>query len=375
MGSLEAERNTVGWAAREPSGILSPYTYTLRNTGPGDVYLKVMCCGICHSDIHQIKNDLGMSNYPMVPGCKVVTKFNKTNSPLLLHSHEVVGEVVEVGSDVTKFRAGDVVGVGCIVGCCGSCRPCKADIEQYCNKKIWSYNDVYTDGKPTQGGFANAMVVDQKFVVKIPDGMAPEQAAPLLCAGVTVYSPLNHFGLKQSGLRGGILGLGGVGHMGVKIAKAMGHHVTVISSSDKKRAEALDHLGADEYLVSSDAARMQEAADSLDYIIDTIPVNHPLEPYLSVLKIDGKLILMGVINTPLQFISPMVMLGRKSITGSFIGSMNELEEMLEFCKDKDLSSTIEIVKMDYINTAFERLEKNDVRYRFVVDVAGSKLEL
>ncbi|XP_042004928.1 cinnamyl alcohol dehydrogenase 1-like [Salvia splendens] len=357
MGSLEAERNTVGWAAREPSGILSPYTYTLRNTGPGDVYLKVMCCGICHSDIHQIKNDLGMSNYPMVPG------------------HEVVGEVVEVGSDVTKFRAGDVVGVGCIVGCCGSCRPCKADIEQYCNKKIWSYNDVYTDGKPTQGGFANAMVVDQKFVVKIPDGMAPEQAAPLLCAGVTVYSPLNHFGLKQSGLRGGILGLGGVGHMGVKIAKAMGHHVTVISSSDKKRAEALDHLGADEYLVSSDAARMQEAADSLDYIIDTIPVNHPLEPYLSVLKIDGKLILMGVINTPLQFISPMVMLGRKSITGSFIGSMNELEEMLEFCKDKDLSSTIEIVKMDYINTAFERLEKNDVRYRFVVDVAGSKLEL
>ncbi|KAL6514205.1 cinnamoyl-Coa reductase [Orobanche hederae] len=350
------ERKTVGWAARDSSGLLSPYSYSLRDTETEDVYLKVMCCGICHTDVHQIKNDLGMSNYPMVPG------------------HEVVGEVMEVGSGVTKFRIGDMVGVGCIVGCCGNCRPCKSDIEQYCNKKIWSYNDVYSDGKPTQGGFAGAMVVHQKFIVKIPDGMAPEQAAPLLCAGVTIYSPLNHFGLKQSGLRGGILGLGGVGHMGVKIAKAMGHHITVISSSDKKREEALDHLGADDYVVSSDAPRMQELADSLDYVIDTVPVFHPLEPYLSLLKVDGKLILMGVINTPLQFVTPMVMLGRKSITGSFVGSMKETEEMLEFCKEKGLSSTIEIVKMDYVNTALERLEKNDVRYRFVVDVAGSKLD-
>ncbi|KAL0384261.1 UNVERIFIED_CONTAM: Cinnamyl alcohol dehydrogenase 1 [Sesamum radiatum] len=190
------ERKTVGWAARDPSGILSPYTYTLRNTGPEDVYVKVICCGICHTDIHQIKNDLGMSSYPMVPG------------------HEVVGEVIEVGSGVTKFRAGDVVGVGCIVGlyCRMLSRP-KADMSNTATRR-WSYNDVYTDGKPTQGGFAGAMVVHQKFVVKIPEGMAPEQAAPLLCAGVTVYSPLNHFGLKGSGLRGGILGLGGVGHMG-----------------------------------------------------------------------------------------------------------------------------------------------------------------
>ncbi|CAI9764419.1 unnamed protein product [Fraxinus pennsylvanica] len=356
MGLVDVERTTIGLAAKDPSGILSPYTYTLRNTGPEDVYVKVISCGICHTDIHQVKNDLGMSNYPMVPG------------------HEVVGEVVEIGSDVTKFRAGDVVGVGCLVGCCGNCHPCKSEIEQYCNKKIWSYNDVYTDGNPTQGGFAGAMVVNQKFVVKIPDGMAPEQVAPLLCAGVTVYSPLHHFGLKQSGLRGGILGLGGVGHMGVKIAKAMGHHVTVFSSSDKKRVEALEDLGADEYLVSSDSSRMQEVADSLDYIIDTIPVFHPLEPYLSLLKVDGKLILMGVINTPLQFITPMVMLGRKTITGSFIGSIKETEEMLEFCKEKGVTSTIEVVKLDYLNTAFERLEKNDVRYRFVVDVAGSKLD-
>ncbi|KAH7836214.1 hypothetical protein Vadar_033745 [Vaccinium darrowii] len=355
MGSLEVERTTTGWAATDPSGVLSPYTYSLRNTGPEDVFIKVICCGICHTDIHQIKNDLGMSRYPMVPG------------------HEVVGEVVEVGSSVNKFSVGETVGVGCLVGCCGSCRPCKSDVEQYCNKKIWSYNDVYTDGKPTQGGFAGSMVVDQKFVVKIPEGMSSEQAAPLLCAGVTVYSPLNHFKLKESGLRGGILGLGGVGHMGVKIAKAMGHHVTVISSSDKKKVEALEHLGADDYLVSSDATRMQELSDSLDYIIDTVPVFHPLEPYLSLLKLDGKLILTGVINTPLQFLTPVVMLGRKVITGSFIGSIKETEEMLDFCKEKDLTSMIEVVNMDYINTAFERLEKNDVRYRFVVDVAASKL--
>ncbi|KAL5561303.1 hypothetical protein UlMin_031050 [Ulmus minor] len=357
MGSTNQEERTItGWAARDSSGVLSPYQYTLRSTGPEDVYIKVLCCGVCHTDIHQAKNDLGMSHYPMVPG------------------HEVVGEVVEVGSEVTKFKVGDVVGAGCIVGCCRKCRPCQDENEQYCNQRIWSYNHVYTDGKPTQGGFAEAMVVDQKFVVKIPDGMVPEQAAPLLCAGVTIYSPLKHFGMMQKGLRGAILGLGGVGHMGVKIAKAMGHHITVISSSDKKKEEALDHLGADEYLVSSDQTRMQEAADSLDYIIDTVPVFHPLEPYLSLLKLDGKLILMGVINTPLQFVTPMIMLGRKAITGSFIGSMKENEEMLEFCKENNLTSTIEIVKMDYINTAFERLEKNDVRYRFVVDVAGSKLD-
>ncbi|XP_076934359.1 cinnamyl alcohol dehydrogenase 1-like [Bidens hawaiensis] len=356
MGSMKDERKTTGWAARDPSGVLSPYTFTLRNTGAEDVLIKVIFCGICHTDIHQIKNELGMSNYPMVPG------------------HEVVGEVVEVGPEVTKFAVGDCVGVGCLVGCCGSCRPCNAEVEQYCNKKIWSYNDVYIDGRPTQGGFAGSMIVHQKFVVKIPEGMSPEQVAPLLCAGVTVYSPLNHFGLKGSGLKGGIHGLGGVGHMGVLIAKAMGHHMTVISSSNKKKEEALDVLGVDDYLISSDVGKMQELADSFDYIIDTVPVHHPLEPSLSLLKLDGKLIITGVINQPLQFVSPLLMIGRKSITGTFIGSMKETQEMLEFCKEKGVRSAIEVVKMDYVNTAMERLAKNDVRYRFVVDVAGSNLE-
>jgi cinnamyl-alcohol dehydrogenase len=211
-------------------------------------------------------------------------------------------------------------------------------------------------------------------VVKIPAGLAPEQAAPLLCAGVTAYSPLKHLGLMAPGLRGGVLGLGGIGHLGVKLAKAMGHHVTVISSSDKKRTEAMDELGADAYLVSSDQDQMAAAVDSLDYIIDTVPVEHPLEPYLAMLRMDGKLVLMGVVAPPLSFRSHMVMMGRKTITGSFIGSMQEMEEVLEFFVDKGLTSQIEVVKMDYLNQALERLERNDVRYRFVVDVAGSNIE-
>ncbi|TKW22214.1 hypothetical protein SEVIR_4G214800v4 [Setaria viridis] len=356
MGSDASERTAVGWAARDAGGHLSPYSYTLRKTGPEDVAIKVLYCGICHTDIHQAKNHLGMSRYPMVPG------------------HEVVGEVEEVGAEVTKFHAGDVVGVGLIVGCCRQCHPCKSSNEQYCSKKIWSYNDVYPDGKPTRGGFSSAMVVDQKFVVKIPAGMAPEQAAPLLCAGVTVYSPLKQFGLATPGLRGGILGLGGVGHMGVMVAKAMGHHVTVISSSDRKRGEAVDHLGADAYLVSTDAAAMAAAAGTLDYVIDTVPAHHPLEPYLALLGLDGKLVVMGVINQPLSFVSPMLMLGRKSIAGSFVGSVEETEETLAFCQAKGVTSQIEVVKMGYVNEALERLERNDVRYRFVVDVAGSNLD-
>ncbi|CAN6482435.1 unnamed protein product [Victoria cruziana] len=294
MGSLESggERTVTGWAAQDASGVLAPFTYTVRNTGAEDVVVKVIYCGICHTDLHQVRNDFNGSSYPMVPG------------------HEVVGEVVEVGCGVTKFRVGDKVGVGCIIGSCNSCSSCESNIEQYCRKKIWTYNDVYHDGKPTQGGFASTMVVNQKFVVHVPHNLPPEQVAPLLCAGITVYSPLKHFGLTQSGLKCGILGLGGVGHMGVKIAKAFGHHVTVISSSDKKKKEAMEHLGADAYLVSSDQAKVQEAADSLDYIIDTIPAVHPLEPYLSLLKVHGRIIMVGVIPGPLQFVTPMIMLGK-----------------------------------------------------------------
>ncbi|KAL5697647.1 cinnamyl-alcohol dehydrogenase [Ranunculus cassubicifolius] len=303
----------------------------LRNTGPEDVYLKVLWCGICHSDVVFTKNEMGNSNYPLVPW------------------HEVAGEVIEVGSDVSEFKAGDYIGVGMIIGSCRHCDPCKSRNEQYCKKKIRSFNDVYTDGKPTYGGFAAAMVVDQKFAVKIPQGLPAEQAAPLLCAG---------FGIPE-GIKGGVMGLGGVGHMGVKLAKEMEHHVTVLSSSEKKKVEAVDHLGADAYL---------------PWKAWITYWTHKLDSYLSLLKLNGRLIIVGAITEPFQFISPSILAGRRSISGTFIGSsMEEAEDMLEFCKDNEISCLIEVVKMDYINTAIARLEKNDVRYRFVVDVAGSNL--
>nr|AMB21218.1 cinnamyl alcohol dehydrogenase [Asarum sieboldii] len=355
MSNSDGGRNVVGWAARDQTGILSPYSFTIRKTGAEDVAMKVLYCGVDHTDLHQIRNEIHMANYPLVPG------------------HEIVGEVIELGSDVRKFKVGQIVGVGGIIGSCGSCSCCQSNREQYCSNRILTYNGVYKDGKPTQGGFSSAMVVHHKFVVSIPEKLQPEQAAPLLCAGVTAYSPLRQLRGAGEGLRGGILGLGGVGHVGVKIAKAMGHHVTVISSSDRKRREALDALGADAFLVSSDDEKMAEAAESLDYILDTVPAVHSLELYLSLLKVDGKLILVGVAPKPLQLETTAVILGRKSITGSLIGSVEETEELLEFWGEKGLTSMIEVVKMEYVNKAMERIEGNDVRYRFVLDVAGSNL--
>ncbi|XP_021829740.1 cinnamyl alcohol dehydrogenase 1-like [Prunus avium] len=349
-------RKAFGWAARDTSGILSPYSFNLRKTGSEDVVLKVLYCGVDHTDLHQMRNEIHNTNYPLVPG------------------HEVVGEVVELGSEVNKFRLGDLVGVGCIVGSCGECLSCQSNMEQYCHNKIFTFNDTNKDGSPTRGGFSSAMVVHQRFVVRIPEKLAPDQAAPLLCAGVTAYSPLKQFMGSNKVLKAGILGLGGVGHLGVLIAKAMGHHVTVISSSDKKREEALKILGADAFLVSSNAAEMEGAANSLDYILDTVPALHPLRSYLSLLKVDGKLIIVAAVPKPLQLDAVDIILGKRTITGSFIGSMEETQEILEFWADKGLKSFIETVKMDYVNEAFERMERNVVRFRFVLDVAGSNLE-
>lgn len=348
------ENETVtGWAARDESGILSPYSFTIRETGHEDVMLKVLYCGIDHTDLHYMRNEIHNTNYPLVPG------------------HEVVGVVVEVGSEVKKLKVGDLVGVGCIVGSCGECSSCLSNMEQYCRRAILTYNDVYHDGEPTQGGFSSAMVVHQKFVVHIPDKLLPEQAAPLLCAGVTAYSPLRQFIGSDRTLKAGILGLGGVGHVGVLIAKAMGHHVTVISSSEKKKEEALELLGADGFLVSSNTAEMERAAETFDYILDTVPAVHPLESYMALLRVTGKLFLVGVAPKPLQFDSVGIIRGQKSITGSFIGSIDETQEFLEFWAEKGLKSFVETVKADYLNEAFARMETNDVRYRFVLDVAGS----
>ncbi|MFQ6662657.1 hypothetical protein Gotur_030441 [Gossypium turneri] len=349
-------RRVIGWAARDVSAHLSPYSFTLRKTGPEDVVLKVLYCGVDHTDLHQMRGELMPINYPLVRG------------------HEVVGEVVEVGSEVNKFKLGDKVGVGCLISSCGKCLSCNSNNEQYCNQRVFTYGAVNKDGTPTHGGFSSAMVVHQKFVVQIPEKLAPEQAAPLLCAGVTAYSPLKQFNNSDKAIKAGILGLGGVGHLAVLIAKAMGHHVTVISSSEKKKVEALEHLQADAFLVSSNAAEMEGAAASLDYILDTVPAFHSLEPYISLLKAGGKLIFVGVSTKPLHFNNDELILGNKSLTGSFIGSMEETQELLDFWAEKGLSTMIEVVKMDYINKAFERLERNDVRYRFVLEVAGSNLE-
>ncbi|KAJ8770771.1 hypothetical protein K2173_021418 [Erythroxylum novogranatense] len=349
-------RTVIGWAARDSSGYLSPYSFTLRKTGAQDVVLKVLYCGVDHTDLHQIRGEIGLTSYPLVPG------------------HEVVGEVVELGPEVSKFQIGDIVGVGCIIWSCGECLACKSNMEQYCDKRIFTYNAPDRDGRTTQGGYSTAMVVDQRFVVRIPDELAPEQAASLLCGGVTAYSPLRQFTGSNRDVKGGILGLGGVGHLGVSIAKAMGHDVTVISSSDKKREEALEHLGADAFLVSSNAQEMKKAANSFDYILDTVPAVHPLEPYLSLLKVDGKLIVVGAAPKPLQFNASQIITGKKTITGSFVGSIKETQEILDLWAEKGLKVMIEVVKLDFVNKAFERMEKNDVKYRFVLDVAGSNLE-
>lgn len=349
-------RKVTGWAARDSSAILSPYSFHLRKKGPEDVLFKVLYCGVDHTDLHQLKNEIHSTTYPLVAG------------------HEVVGEVIEVGSEVKKFSIGDIVGVGCMVGSCGECWCCKTNKEQYCNKRVFTYNDTYTDGSFTQGGFSSAMVVHQNYVVNVPENLAPEQAAPLLCAGVTAYSPLKQFINSNEPIRAGILGLGGVGHLAVLIAKAMGHHVTVISSSDKKKEEALTDLGADCFLVSSNRDEIEKSVDSLDYILDTVPVSHQLQDYLRLLKVEGKMLIVGAAPEPLQFGASGLILGKKTISGSFIGSIQETQEILEFWVEKGLKTMIEVVKMDYVNEAFERMKKNDVRYRFVLDVAGSDIE-
>nr|ANG60951.1 cinnamyl alcohol dehydrogenase 1 [Tectona grandis] len=356
MGSLEVERTTIGWAARDPSGVLSPYTYSLRETGPDDILLRVLYCGVDHTDLHQVRGELGNTKYPLVPG------------------HEVIGEVVELGSKVKNFKVGDIIGVGGIIGSCEKCTLCNSNLEQYCSNRIFTYNDVYKDGTPTQGGYSSAMVIHHRFAVKIPEKLAPEQAAPLLCAGVTAYSPLKEFMDSGKVYKGGILGLGGVGHLAVMIAKAMGHHVTVISSSDKKKEEAMEHLHADAFLVSRSEDEMKQAINSLDYILDTVPVVHPLPSYISLLKTEGKLLLVAAVPQPLQFLAADMIRGKKAIMASFIGSVKDTEELLNFWEEKGLTTMIEVVKIDVVNEAFERMERNDVRYKFVLDVAGSNLQ-
>ncbi|KAJ7953494.1 putative Alcohol dehydrogenase [Quillaja saponaria] len=342
-----------GWAARDASGHLSPFNFSRRETGDDDVRFKVLYCGICHSDLHSIKNEWGLSLYPIVPG------------------HEIVGEVKEVGSKVEKVKVGDKVGVGVMVGACHSCDSCKNDLENYCPKMILTYSSTYYDGTITYGGYSDTMVVNEHYIVRFPDNMPLDAGAPLLCSGITVYSPLKFFGFAEPGKHVGIVGLGGLGHVAVKFAKAFGAKVTVISTSPSKKEEALNHLGADSFLVSREQDQLLAAQGTMDGIIDTVSAVHPILPLFGLLKSQGKLVMVGVPDKPLELPVFPLITGRKTVAGSGIGGMKETQEMIDFAAKHNITADIEVIPMDYVNTAMERLAKGDVRYRFVIDVGNT----
>lgn len=342
-----------GLAARDDSGLLLPLNFTRRATEPLDVTFQVAYCGVCHSDLHFLRNDFKNTMYPVIPG------------------HEIVGIVTEVGAEVKNFKVGERVGVGCLVGSCHACDSCDKGQEQYCDKLIWTYNSVDLDGTVTFGGYSSLMVCNERFVLKIPDNLPFDAAAPLLCAGITVYSPMKYFQMTEPGKSFGVAGLGGLGHMAVKFGKAFGLKVTVISTSPTKEKEAREALGADHFLISKDQKQMQGAAKSLDYILDTISATHPLEPFLSLLKTNGKLVMVGLPSKPVQFSPIAVVSGRRLVGGSLIGGIKETQEMLNFCGEHNISCMIEKISVDYVNTAIKRLDKGDVKYRFVIDVGQS----
>ncbi|XP_062005794.1 probable mannitol dehydrogenase [Rosa rugosa] len=359
MSKAPAQEEAVhayGWAARDSSGILSPYHFTRRANGDNDITIKIQYCGICHGDIHLVKSKVWSTIYPTVPG------------------HEIVGQVTKVGLNVKKFKVGDVAGVGCMMGSCGSCENCKQDLENYCPKMLWTFNGQYEDGTRAFGGYSDKFVVEEHFAVRIPNDIPLAGVAPLLCAGITVYSPLKYFGLvPQPGSKKhlGVVGLGGVGHMAVKFAKAFGAKVTVISSSPSKEKEAVERLGADSFLISHDHEKLEAALGTMDGIIDTVSASHSLLPLIGLLKTSGKLILVGApVEPPELPVFPLIM-GRKVIAGSAIGGMKETQEMIDFAAKHNITADVEVIPMDYVNTALERLEKGDnVRYRFVIDVAN-----
>lgn len=347
----EYPMHTTGYAAYAADEALRPYTFERRALRANDVAMEILYCGVCHSDLHAARNDWGVSYYPIVPG------------------HEIVGRVTEVGAEVKGFKVGDSVAVGVMVDSCQECDQCHSGLEQYCrhdNTGTYLGADRIT-GAPTQGGYAKHIIVREQFCLHLPEGLDLAKAAPLLCAGITTYSPLRTWNVGP-GSRVGIVGLGGLGHMAVKLAAGMGADVTVLSRSPDKEADALA-LGADRLLVSSDPEAMKKALNGFDLIIDTVPVKHDITPYVPLLDIDGTLVLVGQIG-PLPEINTMPMvLGRRRIAGSYIGGIKETQEMLNFCARKNIHPDCEMIRMDEINTAYARMEKSDVRYRFVIDMA------
>lgn len=313
-----------------------------------DVEIKIKYCGICHSDLHVAHNDWGNTKYPFVGG------------------HEILGEVEKVGDKVTNFKKGDLVGVGCIVSTCGDCKGCETTDDNWCKEKVGTYNSPDRDGTITSGGYSERVVVRERCVLKMPTNIDPAEAAPLLCAGITSYSPLVSMGVKP-GEKVGVAGLGGLGAMAVKLAVAMGCEVTVISRNDKKQGDAKE-LGAQRYLNVSDEEQVKQAKESLNYIVDTIPVDHDIDFYLSLLDYGGKLCITGVIGD-VKVSSRALMIGNKSVTASNIGSIRETQEMLDFCGKHNIGCESEVIPYSYISEAYKRVHKGDVKYRFVLDTS------
>jgi uncharacterized zinc-type alcohol dehydrogenase-like protein len=332
---------------------LAATTISRREPTERDVRIDILYCGVCHSDLHFARNEWGFTQYPAVPG------------------HEIVGRVTAVGAGVKKFKVGDLVGVGCLVDSCRTCPDCRAGLEQFCNGMVMTYGseDKHLGGG-TLGGYAQGIVVTEDFVLRIPANLNPAAAAPLLCAGITTYSPLRRWKVGP-GQKVGIVGLGGLGHMGVKLAHAFGAHVVLFTTSPGKIADA-KRLGADEVVISKDEKQMAAQAGSFDFILDTVAAVHDLNAYLGLLKRDGNLVLVGAPAEPFAVAAFPLIMRRRSFSGSLIGGLPETQEMLDFCGQHGITSDIEMIRMDQINEAYERMLKSDVKYRFVIDMASLK---
>jgi alcohol dehydrogenase (NADP+) len=346
--------NAKAYSAGSATSPLAPTTIARRDPTDTDVQIEILFCGICHSDLHQARNEWSgvmPTVYPCVPG------------------HEIVGRVTKVGSAVKKFQEGDLAAVGCMVDSDGTCPECKAGLEQFCPNLTLTYNfpDKHT-GKVTYGGYSDSIVVDERFVLKVPKNLDLAGAAPLQCAGITTYSPMRHWGVTK-GKKVGVVGLGGLGHMGVKFAHALGAHTVVFTTSPGKKDDAL-RLGADEVVISKNANEMQKHAGSFDFILDAVSADHDLNVYLQMLRRDGSLVLVGAPEKPSPVLSFNLILGRKSLSGSMIGGIAETQEMLDFCGDHNITSDVEVIPIQKVNEAYGRLLKADVKYRFSIDMAS-----
>ncbi|GEP45957.1 NAD(P)-dependent alcohol dehydrogenase [Brevifollis gellanilyticus] len=344
------------YAASSATSPLASTSIPRRAPTDRDVELEILYCGVCHSDLHQVRNEWKAlpTVYPCVPG------------------HEIVGRVTQVGSAVTKYQEGDIVGVGCLVDSDHTCPSCEADLEQFCPRAAFTYNsrDKHGTAPVTYGGYSSSIVVDERFVLKVPTNLELAGVAPLLCAGITSYSPIRRWG-DIKGKKVGILGLGGLGHMGVKFAHAFGAHTVVLTSSANKKEDAL-RLGADEVVVTRDPGEMRKHASSFDFILDTVSADHDINTYLNLLKIDGTLTLVGAPDKPMPVAAFGLIFGRKRLAGSLIGGIAETQEMLDFCGEHNITSDVEVIAIQQINEAYDRLVKSDVKYRFSIDMASLK---